>query len=76
MNHPENLRSGLKSMLSLAPCTQEHLCKCFRKYLGVSPTEFINEQRIKTAAKQIVETDAKNPLNRTRIWLQKPEPVL
>jgi len=59
MSRPENLSGGLKTMLSLAPCTQEHLCKCFRKYSGVSPTEFINEQRIKAAAKQIVETDAK-----------------
>jgi len=59
MRRPENLNGGLKTILALAPCTQEHLCKCFRKYSGVSPTEFINEQRIKAAAKQIVETDAK-----------------
>jgi len=55
----ENLFGGLKRMKQLAPCTQEHLCKCFRKYLDKTPTEFINEQRIKQAAKQIVETDAK-----------------
>jgi AraC family cel operon transcriptional repressor len=59
MKKPENLSGGLKTMLALAPCTQEHLCKCFRKYSGVSPTEFINEQRIIVAAKQIVETDTK-----------------
>ncbi|MDO9547494.1 MAG: AraC family transcriptional regulator [Candidatus Marinimicrobia bacterium] len=55
----ENLCGGLERMKQLAPCTQEHLCKCFRKYLDKTPTEFINEQRIKQAAKQIVETDAK-----------------
>ena len=55
----ENLRGGLMRMKHLAPCTQEHLCKCFRKFLDKTPTEFINEQRIKQAAKQIVETEDK-----------------
>jgi len=55
----ENLCSGLERMKQLAPCTKEHLCKCFRKYLDKTPTEFINELRIKQAAKQIVETDEK-----------------
>jgi len=59
MKHKENLSGGLKTMLKLAPCTQQHLCKCFRQYLNTSPTEFINEQRIKLAAKQIIETDEK-----------------
>jgi len=59
MTRKENLSGGLKTMKTLAPCTQEHLCKCFRKYLDISPTEFINEQRIKMAAKQIIENDDK-----------------
>jgi len=59
MNKTENIASGLQALKRLAPCTQEHLCKCFRKYLDKTPTEFINELRIKQAAKQIVETDVK-----------------
>lgn len=59
MNKTENIAAGLQALKCLAPCTQEHLCKCFRKYLDKTPTEFINELRIKQAAKQIVETDAK-----------------
>jgi len=59
MRKHKNLREGLDRMKQLAPCTQEHLCKCFRKFLDKTPTEFINEQRIKQAAKQIVETDDK-----------------
>jgi len=55
----QNLRGGLARMKQLAPCTQEHLCKCYRKYLDKTPTEFINELRIKSAAKRIVETDEK-----------------
>ncbi|HCK99753.1 MAG TPA: hypothetical protein DHW42_06600 [Candidatus Marinimicrobia bacterium] len=59
MNKTENIVAGLQTLKRLAPCTQEHLCKCFRKYLDKTPTEFINELRIKQAAKQIVESDAK-----------------
>lgn len=59
MGKRENLYGGLVRMKVLAPCTQEHLCKCFRKYLDKTPTQFINELRIKRAAKQIVETDEK-----------------
>lgn len=59
MKKTENLAGGLPVMKRLAPCSQEHLCKCFRKYLDKTPTEFINELRIKQAAKQIVETDGK-----------------
>lgn len=59
MKNHQNLSGGLARMKQLAPCTQEHLCKCFRKYLDKTPTEFINEQRIKYAAKRIVETDEK-----------------
>ena len=32
-----------------ANCTQEHLCKIFRTYLDKTPTEFINELRMKRA---------------------------
>lgn len=59
INKTENIAAGLKALKRLAPCSQEHLCKCFRKYLDKTPTEFINELRIKQAAKQIVETDVK-----------------
>lgn len=59
MEKQENLYGGLECMKELAPRTQAHLCKCFRLYLDKTPTEFINELRIKRAAKQIVETDDK-----------------
>jgi len=55
----ENLKDGLAILKKLAPCTQEHLCKCFRKYLDKTPTEYIAELRIRQAAKEIVETDRK-----------------
>lgn len=59
MIRKQNLIGGLPTMLKLAACTQQHLCKCFRRYLNVSPTEFINKQKIRLAAKLIIETDTK-----------------
>lgn len=49
MNTPQNLKLGLVTMKKDANCTQEHLCKVFRKYLDQTPTEFINELRMKHA---------------------------
>ena len=54
-----NLKRGLDYMKQKAPCTQEHLCKCFRKYMDKTPTEYITEVRIKRAAQKLVETDKK-----------------
>ena len=59
MRNINNLKQGLKYMKRKAPCTQEHLCKSFRKYMDKTPTEFITEERIKKAAQKLVETDKK-----------------
>lgn len=57
MRRPENFIVGLKRMRKLACRAPEHLCKSFRKYLGKTPTEFINEQRVHYAARQLVDTN-------------------
>jgi AraC family cel operon transcriptional repressor len=49
MDDQQKLRQGLRALKKLAPCTQEHLCKMFRRHLHKSPTEFINELRMKHA---------------------------
>jgi AraC family cel operon transcriptional repressor len=59
MRRPENFIEGLKRMQKLAPCTQEHLCKSFRKYLNKSPTEYINELRVNHAARLLSDSDEK-----------------
>jgi AraC family cel operon transcriptional repressor len=55
MRNPENFIKGLKRMQHLAGCTPEHLCKSFRRYIGKSPTEYINELRINYAARQLAD---------------------
>ncbi|MCF7885227.1 MAG: AraC family transcriptional regulator [Candidatus Marinimicrobia bacterium] len=59
MNKIKNLKKGLQHMKKEAPCTQEHLCKCFQKYMDRTPTDFITELRIKKAAQKLIETDKK-----------------
>jgi len=59
MRKPENFIEGLPRMRKLAPCTQEHLCKAFRKHLNKSPTEYINELRVNYAARLLADSDDK-----------------
>ncbi len=51
MEQPDKLAIGLRAMKQVMPCTQEHLCASFRRYLNMTPTQFINEKRIQHAAK-------------------------
>lgn len=56
MRREENYVAGIERMQRLACRTPGHLCKSFRKYLGKSPTEFINELRINHAARLLADT--------------------
>ncbi|MCI9551901.1 MAG: AraC family transcriptional regulator [Acutalibacter sp.] len=49
MNRPENFVPGLPRLLRLANFSQEHLTRLFRRYLGATPTEFINTKRLELA---------------------------
>lgn len=51
----ENFLAGLPKMISLSGVSQEHLTRQFRKYLDMSPIEFINLKRIGLAAKLLTE---------------------
>lgn len=51
MRKEENFIAGLPRLRRLACRTPGHLCKTFHKYLGKSPTEFVNELRINHAAR-------------------------
>lgn len=56
MGRPENFIGGVARMQKLAGRTPGHLCKSFRKYLGKTPTEFVNELRINHAANLLADT--------------------
>lgn len=57
MDQPENYIEGLPCLLRLANMSQEHLNREFRKYLNLTPTEFINTKRMNLAIKLLLETD-------------------
>jgi AraC family transcriptional regulator, dual regulator of chb operon len=59
MSNKENFIAGLSRMQKLACCSPEHLCRTCQKYLGKSPTEYINELRVKYAASQLLHSDEK-----------------
>lgn len=54
MDEPENYVAGLPRMLELACMSQEHLTRSFRRYLGVTPTAFINGRRLGMAAELLL----------------------
>ena len=57
MDRPEHFIEGLPCLLRLANMSQEHLNREFRKYLNLTPTEFINTKRMNLAIKLLLETD-------------------
>ena len=57
MSEPENFCAGLSRMLALANCSQEHLTRAFHRYVGLTPTQFINRKRAEYAAELLCTTD-------------------
>ncbi len=51
----ENFCTGLSRMLELSHVSQNHLNREMKKYLGLTPTEFINSKRIDYASQLLLE---------------------
>ena len=56
MRKIENLREGLCRFVALSGRTQEHLTRLLRKALGITPTEYINKQRLKIVEASLIST--------------------
>ena len=50
MHLGENMQEGLPALLRLSGYSQEYLNRVFRKYLDLTPTQFINNIRLNQAA--------------------------
>lgn len=59
MEDPANLCGDLDMMAKLSGYTREHVCRSFRRYLGQSPTEYLNAKRLNYAANLLRHTDKK-----------------
>lgn len=46
MQKPQNFTQGLARLYTIAGKSPAYLARCFRKYYGTTPTEFINELRL------------------------------
>lgn len=57
MKRQENFKKGYDRMCELAPCSANHLCRCFKKYYGERPSDFINRERLKYSIFLLHETD-------------------
>lgn len=57
MDEPENYIAGLPRLLALANMSQAHLTRSFHRYIGLTPTAFINGKRMGLAARLLLETD-------------------
>jgi AraC family cel operon transcriptional repressor len=55
----ENYVEGLPAMYRLTNKTQEHICRSCRKYLKLSPSQLINDIRLRQSAHMLINTDEK-----------------
>jgi len=53
MNTSDNLYEGLAYMVKSSHKTEEHICREFKKYLGVTPNAFINTRKMNYAANML-----------------------
>lgn len=54
---PRVFRQGAEGFLAAAGRSQEHVCRQSRRYLGLSPTQYVNRIRIQHAAMLLAGTD-------------------
>lgn len=56
MHQPENMALGIPRLVELSGKTQEHLTRSMRKYMGQTPSAYVNAVRLERAAEQLVTT--------------------
>ena len=54
---PENLPLGIPRLVELSGKTQEHVTRSMRKYMGQTPSGFINNIRLERVAEALISTD-------------------
>jgi len=59
MRRKDNFKKGLPALRKLACRSDEHTARSFRLYMDTTPTDFINELRIKYAASCLLNSDEK-----------------
>lgn len=57
MEEPENFSGTLDDLALVCDRSKAHICRGFRKYLGVSPSEYVNNKRLNYAANLLLYSD-------------------
>lgn len=57
MENPKNFILGTERMTELCHKSREHLSRCLKQYLGITPSEYINELRINYASNLLLHTN-------------------
>ncbi len=52
-----HLSQGMEYLTQQTGRSSEHICRCFRKYLNVTPSSYINEKRLIYSANLLMQTD-------------------
>lgn len=55
----DNYIQGMDKLLALCQKSQEHITREFRKHYGLTPSEYINNLRLKEAARRLCTTEEK-----------------
>jgi AraC family cel operon transcriptional repressor len=57
MNKKDHFTAGLMKLHELSPKSPEHLSRMFKRYVGMTPTQWINNVRLQYAANLLAMTD-------------------
>ncbi|MDX2160276.1 MAG: AraC family transcriptional regulator [bacterium] len=57
VEQPGNLERGLGGLYALAQRSPEHIAREFRRYLGVTPSQYLNRLRLTHAAHALIHTN-------------------
>jgi len=57
MKEPENFIIGISRMPELSGKSREYIARSYKNFLGITPTEFVNDLRLTYAASRIINTN-------------------
>lgn len=57
MKEKENFVEGVRAMVRISGKTHSYLCRSFKKYVGMTPVEYINNARLTYAENLLLNTD-------------------
>lgn len=57
IDQDKNYTKGVKHLYNLATRSREHVSRCFKNYLNVTPTNYINDKKLQFASNLLIQTN-------------------